>query len=125
MSPALELSCALKPARFLREDGERLTLVHIRQAYGLRCADMLWSKATAARLLMQMNMERAEHNGKGMKAAKRLALIEQAIEQAELNAWFDGMRLTEVNVDHFAELRTEGRRAHYHEMPVALNFNEA
>lgn len=53
-------------------------------------------------------------------APEVLARLEAEHETQEQLAWFESMRLTVEDVDAFA-----AQRAHHHDLPVALNFNEA
>lgn len=112
-------------ARF-HEAQPELVGFHLPLLYAAACwLPYGFTRAEAVKGVLAYRM--AAHNGRGHgnKAAKRAAPLEVAREQVEADSWFDSMRLTVEDVDALAELRTEGRRAHHHDLPVALNFNEA
>lgn len=129
---SVQLACALPPSQGYK--GACSNLADIAHAYRHGSLGTLWSKREAAILWMAMNMQAAEHYGHGNKAAKRAAKLELAREQAEANAWFDSMRITDQDIDALhslfgeARVRTPGmsRRdcrslttGHVHEMPIA------
>lgn len=132
MNALISLACAFPPDSGLH--GACTTIADLCSG-DLALADRLFvpSKQAAVHLIIAANMERMTSDGNGNRAAKRAACVEKAALDGRLESpglsFAQHTRRLQLHrqvhlADEVAEQRSEGRRAAYHDLPIAVNFHE-